>query len=69
MNFVTNLRRTFRGHDMIWVVADRLTKSAHFLAQVYIKEILRLHGLSSSIVSNRDLVHFSILVDSTECFG
>ena len=32
MNFVTHLPRTVRGHDTIWVVIDRLTNSAHFLA-------------------------------------
>jgi len=32
MDFVTHFPRTFRGHDTIWVIVDRLTKSAHFLA-------------------------------------
>ena len=32
MDFVTKLPRTSKGHDMIWVIVDRLTKSAHFLA-------------------------------------
>ena len=65
MDFVTHLPRTFRGHDTIWVIVDRLTKSAHFLAmnlrmsmaklaQLYIKEIVRLHGVPSSIVSDGD---------------
>ena len=65
MDFVTHLPRTFRRHDTIWVIVDRLTKSAHFLAmnlrmsmaklaQLYIKEIVRLHGVPSSIVSDRD---------------
>jgi len=65
MDFVTHLPRTLRGHDTIWVIVDRLTKSAHFLAmnlrmsmaklvQLYIKEIVRLHGVPSSIVSDRD---------------
>jgi len=65
MDFVTHLPRTFRGHDTIWVIVDRLTKSAHFLAmnlrmsmaklaQLYIREIVRLHGVPSSIVSDRD---------------
>ena len=65
IDFVTHLPRTFRGHDMIWVIVDRLTKSAHFLAmnlrmsmaklaQLYDKEIVRLHGVPSSIVSDRD---------------
>lgn len=65
MDFVTGLPRTSRGHDTIWVIVDRLTKSAHFLpikktfplnrlAQLYIGEIVRLHGVPSSIVSDRD---------------
>jgi len=65
MDFVTHLARTVRNHDAIWVIVDRLTKSAHFLVvnlrmsmakltQLYIGEIVRLHGLPSSIVSDRD---------------
>ena len=65
MDFVTHLPRTIRGHDTIWVIVDRLTNSAHFmamnlrmsmakLAQLYIKKIVRLHGVPSSIVSDRD---------------
>jgi len=65
MDFITHLPRTVRGHDAIWVGVDRLTKSAHFLAmnlrmpmaklaQLYIQEIVRLHGVPGSIVSDRD---------------
>ena len=65
MDFVTGLPRTQRQHDSIWVIVDRLTKSAHFLpvnvedsleklAQLYVDEIVRLHGVSVSIVSDRD---------------
>jgi len=65
MDFVTHLPRTVRGHDAIWVVVGQLTKSAHFLAvnlrmsmaklaQLYIREIVRLHGVPSSIVFDRD---------------
>ncbi|WRX23773.1 Integrase zinc-binding domain - like 10 [Theobroma cacao] len=56
---------TQRGKDAIWVIVDRLTKSAHFLAvhstysieklaQLYIDEIVRLHGVPVSIVSDQD---------------
>ena len=62
MNFVTHLPRTPQGHDAVWVMVDRLTKSAHFLAvrmtftlerfcQLYIREIVLLHGVPVSIVS------------------
>ena len=65
MDFVSGLPRTLRGFDAIWVVVDRLTKSAHFLptkvnfsmerlAKLYIDEIVRLHGIPVSIVSDRD---------------
>ena len=65
MDFVTGLLRTRRQHDAIRVIVDRLTKSAHFLpvsnddpldklAQLYVEEIVRLHGVPISIVSNRD---------------
>nr|GFA56125.1 putative nucleotidyltransferase, ribonuclease H [Tanacetum cinerariifolium] len=65
MDFVTGLPRTQRRHDAIWVVVDRLTKSAHFLpirkdysvsrmAKIFQQEIVRLHGTPSAIVSDRD---------------
>ena len=65
MDFVTGLPRTRRHHDAIWVIVDRLTKSAHFLpvsnddpldklAHLYVEEIIRLHGVPISIVSDRD---------------
>ena len=64
MDFVTGLPRSQRGYDSIWVIVDRLTKSAHFLpvkttygvakyAQLYIDEIVRLHGVPISIISDR----------------
>ena len=65
MDFVTGLPWTQRQHDAIWVIVDRLTKSAHFLsvnvedsleklAQLYVDEIVRLRGVPVSIVSYRD---------------
>ena len=65
MDFVTYLPRTPRRHDAVWVIVDRLMKSAHFLAvrmtftleefcSLYIQEIVRLHGVLVSIVSDRD---------------
>ena len=65
MDFVTGLPNTLRGHDSIWVIVDRLTKSAHFipinisfhvskLAEIYISVIVKLHGVPLYIVSNRD---------------
>ena len=65
MDFVVGLPLTGRKHDSVWVVMDRLTKSAHFLpvrtdysldklANLYIKEIVWLHGIPVSIISDRD---------------
>ena len=65
MDFVVGLPRTQRGNDAVWVIVDRLTKSTHFipmctsdsverLAKLYIREIVRLHGVPVTIVSDRD---------------
>jgi hypothetical protein len=65
MDFVVGLPRTPSGQDAIWVIVDRLTKSAHFLpikitdsmerlTDLYVQEIVRLHGVPISIVSDRD---------------
>src|SRR3989337_1657386 len=65
LDFITKLPRTSSGHDTIWVIVDRLTKSAHFLAiretdkfetmaKLYIKEIVSKHGVPVSIISDRD---------------
>ena len=64
MDFVTGLTKSQRGYDSVWVIVDRLTKSAHFLpvkttygvakyAQIYLDEIVRLHGVPVSIISDR----------------
>ena len=66
LDFVTGLPRTVRKNDTIWVIIDRLTKSAHFrairvnlhlwrLAELYVSEIIRLHGVPISIVPDRDM--------------
>ena len=66
MDFVTHLPRTPQKHDAVWVIVDQLTKSAHFLVvrmtftlerfcRLYIREIVRLHGVPVSIVADRDL--------------
>lgn len=66
MDFVNELPNTPRGFDAIWVIMDKLTKSTHFisikicfplvkLTEIYIPVIVKLHGISSSIVSDRDL--------------
>ncbi|KAK6153167.1 hypothetical protein DH2020_012806 [Rehmannia glutinosa] len=65
MDFLYGLPVTPRKNDAVWVIVDRLTKSAHFLpsrwgftlenlAKRYVNEIVRLHGVPLSIVSDRD---------------
>nr|GEV77283.1 putative reverse transcriptase domain-containing protein [Tanacetum cinerariifolium] len=65
MDFINKLPRTRSGHDSIWVIVDRLAKSAHFLAihedykteklaRLYINEIIARHGVPVSIISDRD---------------
>ncbi|GJR83060.1 putative reverse transcriptase domain-containing protein [Tanacetum coccineum] len=65
MDFVIKLPRTSSGHDTIWVIMDRLTKSAHFLpmredykmdrlARLYLNEIVARHGVPISIISDHD---------------
>ncbi|GKD00664.1 reverse transcriptase domain-containing protein [Tanacetum coccineum] len=65
MDFITKLPRSKSGHDSIWVIVDRLTKSAHFLAtcddystkrlaKLYIDEIVARHGVPVSIISDQD---------------
>ena len=65
MDFMTGLPRGKKGNDAIWVVVDRLTKSALFLpmkmtdsvdklVKLYVNEVIRLHGVPVSIISDRD---------------
>ncbi|GJY95515.1 putative reverse transcriptase domain-containing protein [Tanacetum coccineum] len=65
MDFITKLPKTSSGQDVIWVIVDRLTKSAHFLpmketdsmeelTRQYLKEVVSRHGVPVSIISVRD---------------
>ncbi|GKA28167.1 putative reverse transcriptase domain-containing protein [Tanacetum coccineum] len=69
MDFITKLPKTSNKHDTIWVIIDRLTKSAHFiptretdsmetLTRLYIKEIVSRHGVPISIILDHDS-HFT----------
>ena len=65
MDFASSLPLTQHKHDSVWVIFDKFTKFTHIipvrmdysmdrLAELYVKEIVRLHGIPLSIVSNRD---------------
>ncbi|GJW75525.1 putative reverse transcriptase domain-containing protein [Tanacetum coccineum] len=65
MDFIIKLPKTSSGYDTIWVIVDRLTKSAHFLpmketdkmerlTRLYLKEVVSRHGVPISIISDRD---------------
>jgi len=62
--FITGLPTTRKGNDLIWVIVDRFTKSAHFIqvktryrppeyADLYMAEIVKLHGIPKTIISDR----------------
>ena len=66
MDFITGFPMTWRQHDSIMVVVDKLKKAAHFIpvkstyktddiANIFMKEIFKLHGLSKAIVFDRDV--------------
>jgi hypothetical protein len=63
MDFIVGLPNTSQRHDSIWAVVDRLTKTAHFLpvhttynaktyAEIYLDQIIRLHGVPKMIISD-----------------
>ena len=64
MDIITGLPRARRQHDSIWIIVDRMTKSVHFLlvkttytaedyAKLYLQEVVRLHRVPVSIISDR----------------
>ena len=72
MDFLVSHPKTRRQHHSIWVIVDRMTKSAHFIsvkstykaedcARLYIDEIVRWHGIPLSIFSERGAQYTSHL--------
>ena len=65
MDFISGFPLTQRKHEAVWVIVNRLTKSARFLpvrldysmnrlTEIFVSEIDKLHGIPLSIVSNRN---------------
>ncbi|GJR51236.1 putative reverse transcriptase domain-containing protein [Tanacetum coccineum] len=80
MDFITKLPRSSQGFDTIWVIVDRLTKSAHFLpirendpldklARLYLNRIVARHGIPASIICDRDGRFTSNFWRSFQMFG
>ena len=64
MDFIVGLPNTSQSHDSIWVIVDRLTKTAHFIlvhttytakkyAEIYLDPIVCLHGVPKTIIYDR----------------
>jgi hypothetical protein len=64
MDFIVGLPSTVKNHNSVWIIVDRLTKTAHFIpvradyhptnyAKLYFNQIVRLHGIPRTIVSDR----------------
>ena len=81
MDFIVGLPRISKGYDSIWVIVDRLTKSAHFLpvdtrytakkyAKIYFDRIVTLHGVPLTIISDRGSVFVSHFWEQLQqCLG
>jgi hypothetical protein len=81
MDFIMGLPRTLRGYNSIWVIVDRLTKSAHFIpvamtyrvkqyAELYISHIVRYHGIPKTIIFDRGSIFVARFWEELhECLG
>jgi hypothetical protein len=81
MDYIVGLPRTSRGYNSIWVIVDRLTKSAHFIpiamtyrvgqcAELYIFHIVRYQGIPKTIISDRGYIFIARFWEQLhECLG
>jgi hypothetical protein len=81
MDFIVGLSRTSCGYNSIWVIVDRLTKSAHFIpvattyrvrkyVELYLSHIIRYHGISKTIISDRGSIFVACFWEQLhKCLG
>jgi hypothetical protein len=81
MDFIVGLPRTLCGYNLIWVIVDRLTKSAHFIpvamtymvgqyAELYISHIVHYHSILKTIISDRGSIFVAYFWEQLhECLG
>jgi hypothetical protein len=81
MDFIVGLPRTLHGYNSIWVIMDRLTKSAHFIpvvttyrvrqyTELYISNIVRYHGIPKTIIPDRGSIFVARFWEQLhECLG
>jgi hypothetical protein len=81
MDFIVGLPCTSRGYNSIWVIVDRLTKSAHFIpvsttyrvrqyAKLYVAHIVRYQGILKTIISDRESIFVACFWEQLhECLG
>jgi hypothetical protein len=81
MDFIVGLTCTSRGYNSIWVIVDRLMKSAHFIpvsttyrvrqyAELYMLHIIRYHDISKTIISDRGSIFVALFWEQLhECLG
>jgi transposase InsO family protein len=78
MDFIVGLPNTSQRRDSIWVIVDRLTKTAHFLpmhttyntkkyAEIYIDQIVHLHGVPKTIISGRGAQFIARFWEQLQC--
>jgi hypothetical protein len=81
MDFIVGLPRTSRGYNSIWVIVDRLTKSAHFIPvstvygvrqyiEFYLSHIVRYHGIPKTIITDRGSIFATRFLEQLhDCLG
>jgi hypothetical protein len=81
MDFIVGLPRTSRGYNSIWVIVDRLTKSAHFIPvstvygvrqyiEFYLSHIVRYHGIPKTIITDRGSIFAARFLEQLhDCLG